>query len=405
MTRWPSSRASLLAMSGRLDTNGCQNPFFARENGFWLRIMAGECREMLIYIGTYTRRGGKGIYVCRLDLPSGAMEILGGAGVTDNPSFLAIHPDGHHAYAINEVAEFHGKPGGGVSAFSIDPETGALTLLNQQSSIGTEPCYVTVDKTGRYVLVANYAGGSVCVLPIVSDGQLEPASGFVQHEGSSVIPRRQKAPHAHSIVVDPTNRYVYVPDLGMDKIMIYWLDLENGNLVPNETQPYVRVTPAHGPRHFAFHPNGRYACVINEIGCTVTMYGYDDTKGTLEEIQTVPTLPDGFEGMNGTADIHFSPSGKFVYGSNRGHDSIVVYAVDEETGELSYVGHESTRGRCPRNFCIDPTGNLLLAANQESDNVVAFHIDQETGELEPTGAEIELPMPVCIQMLPVVGGR
>jgi 6-phosphogluconolactonase len=370
-----------------------------------LRVTKKECQAMRLYIGTYTRRGGEGIYVCHLDMSTGALEILGAAGARDNPSYLALHPSGRYLYAINEVAEFGGRTGGGVSAYAIDPETGALTLLNQQSSIGTEPCYVTVDLTGRYVLVANYAGGSVCVLPMGDGGELESASDFVQHEGSSVLPRRQEAAHAHSIVVDPTNRYVYVPDLGMDRIVVYRLDLEEGRLLTNESQPYVSVTPGYGPRHFAFHPSGRYACVINEIGNAINVYRYDDRKGTLAEIQTVTTLPDGFEGRSHTADIHFAPSGAFLYGSNRGHDSIVIYAVDGETGQLTLVGHEPTRGHIPRNFLIDPTGTWLLAANQNSDNVVTFCIDPQTGELEPTGHEIAVPMPVCIKALsPTEGG-
>jgi 6-phosphogluconolactonase len=360
---------------------------------------------MRVYIGTYARRGGEGIYVCQLDMSSGALKILGAAGARDNPSYLTLHPGGQYLYAINEVAEFGGQAGGGVSAYAIDLQSGTLTLLNQQSSIGAEPCYVTVDSTGRYVLAANYAGGSVCVLPIGAEGELEPASDFSQHEGSSVLSPRQDAAHAHSIVVDPTNRYVYVPDLGMDRIVIYRLDPKEGKLLSNESQPYVPVTPGHGPRHFAFHPNGRYACVITEIGNTMTMYRYDDRTGMLAEIQTVPTLPEGFEGRSHTADIHFSPSGAFVYGSNRGHDSIVIYAVDEGTGQLTLVGHESTRGRVPRNFNIDPTGTWLLAANQNSDNVVVFRIDQETGKLESTGHEITVPMPVCVQMLSLGDSR
>jgi 6-phosphogluconolactonase len=359
---------------------------------------------MRVYIGTYTRRGGEGIYACRLDMSSGALEILGAAGARDNPSYLTLHPGGRYLYAINEVAEFGGRPGGGVSAYAVDSETGMLTLLNQQSSIGTEPCYVTVDLTGRYVLVANYAGGSVCVLPVGAGGGLEAASHFVQHEGSSVLPRRQEAAHAHSIVVDPTNRYVYVPDLGMDRVMIYRLDLEQGRLLANENQPYVSVTPGYGPRHFAFHPGGRFACLINEVGNTINVYEYDDRTGMLAEIQAVPTLPDGFEGRSHTADIHFAPSGAFLYGSNRGHDSIAIYAVDEGTGRLALVGHEPTRGQIPRNFCIDPTGTWLLAANQNSDNVVTFHIDPGTGALEPTGHEVTVPMPVCIQTLSLAEG-
>lgn len=355
--------------------------------------------RVLVYVGTYTRGESEGIFVYRLDPSSGALEFASVATGIDNPSFLALHPRERYLYSVNEVREVAGKPSGAVTAFSIDPETGELTLLNQQPSHGTGPCHLSLDKTGSYVLVANYAGGSICILPIQQDGRLGPATDFVQHQGSSVVPRRQQAPHPHSIIVDPTNRYVFVPDLGMDKIIIYQLDLRQGKLKPND-EPWVQVKPGAGPRHFTFHPDGRYAYVINEIDSTMTAFAYDEGRGALREIQTLSTLPEDFEGASYCADVHVSPSGRFLYGSNRGHDSIVIFAVDEETGKLTCLGHEPTQGKYPRNFAIDPSGTLLLAANQGSDTIVTFRIDQQTGRLTPTGHVAEVPTPVCVKMLP-----
>ncbi len=352
-----------------------------------------------VYIGTYTRGKSEGIYVCRM-MPSGALELLSVCKGLDNPAFLAIHPQKRYLYAVNEAGTFDGKPGGGVSAFSIDPETGELTLLNQQSSHGTSTCHLSVDKTGQYVLAANYGSGSVIVLPIGTDGTLGKAIDIVQHRGSSVDPKRQKGPHAHSINLDRANRYAFVPDLGLDKIMIYQLDLAQGKLVPND-DPWAKVAPGAGPRHFAFHPNGRYAYVINEVNSTLTAFTYDEARGRLAEIHTVPTLPEDFSGTSHCADVHISPSGRFLYGSNRGHDSIVIFQIDQDTGGLTYVAHEPTQGKSPRNFGIDPTGRFLLAANQNSDSIVTFRIDQETGQLTPTGHVTEISMPVCLKYVQV----
>ena len=353
-----------------------------------------------VYIGTYSRNGSEGVYVYRMDPDTGAWTSLGVGAVGDNPSFVALHPTGRFLYTVNEVNSFRGQESGGVTAFAIDPGTGGLTLLNQQASVGTGPCHIDVDATGKYALVANYAGGSVAMLPIGTDGKLGVASDFHQHVGSSITPR-QNMPHAHSINVDPTNKYAFVPDLGQDKVVIYRLDLERGKLLPNEAQAYVRVAPGGGPRHFCFHPNGRYAYVINEIGNTITVFSYDASRGVLGEIQHIGTLPEGFDGRSHTADIHFHPSGRFLYGSNRGHDSIAIFAVDAGAGKLTPIAHESTRGEIPRNFGLDPTGRFLYVANQNSDNVVAFRIDQETDRLTPTGDEIKVPVPVCIKMLPI----
>jgi 6-phosphogluconolactonase len=354
----------------------------------------------LVYIGTYTRGKSEGIYVYRMDPSTGALEYASAAKGIDNPSYVAPHPQGGYLYAVTEAREFGGRPSGAVNAFAIDPKTGGLTFLNRQPSEGTEPCYVSVEHTGRFALVANYGSGSVAILPIQVDGSLGPASDFVQHEGSSVLPRRQAGPHGHSIVVDPNNRYALACDLGLDKVMVYELDLDKGKLVPNE-EPWAKVAPGAGPRHSCFHPNGKFYYVINEIGNTVTAFTYEETRGALREIQTVPTLPDDFEGRTHTSDMHFGASGKFLYGSNRGHDSIAIFAVDEGTGKLTFVDRESTQGKTPRGFVIDPTGTFLLAANQNSDSIVTFRIDEETGKLTPTGHVTEVGVPVCLKFLPV----
>ncbi|HJS09091.1 MAG TPA: lactonase family protein, partial [Pirellulales bacterium] len=249
------------------------------------------------------------------------------------------------------------------------------------------------------VLVANYGGGSVAVLPIDKDGRLRPASSFVQHKGSSVNPKRQEAPHAHSINVDPAGAFAVVADLGLDKVLVYRFDAAAGTLTANDP-PHATVSPGAGPRHFAFHPSGRFAYVINEMNSTVTAFAYDAKKGTLSEIDTKSTLPGPQQG-NSTAEVQVHPSGKFLYGSNRGHNSLAIFRIDEKTGALTAAGHQLTGGRTPRNFGIDPTGKFVLAANQGSDSVVVFRVDQETGKLEETGQSIKVPTPVCVKFLPV----
>jgi len=349
-----------------------------------------------IYVGTYTSGASKGIYVGRLDLATGGLSLEGVAAETKNPSFLALHPNRRFLYAVGEISDFAGKRTGAVSAFRIEPASGRLELLNQQSSGGTGPCHVTVDRTGRNALVANYGGGSVSVLPIGEDGKLGPASAFIQHQGSSVNPRRQQGPHAHSINLDPANRFAFVADLGLDKIMVYRFDAVAGTLTPNDPAS-AAVAPGSGPRHFAFHPSGKSAYVINEMGSSLTAFRYDAPRGLLEEVQTVSSLPAGPVPGNSTAEVQVHPSGKFVYGSNRGHDSIAVFAVDGTTGQLKLVEHESTQGKTPRNFGVDPTGRFLLACNQASDTIVGFRIDQETGALTPTGHKLEVSSPVCVK--------
>ena len=358
-----------------------------------------EAGSLRVYVGTYTRGTSEGIYLCRMDLSTGKLEAPALAAEAVNPSFLALHPNRRFLYAVGEMGSFAGKKAGAVSAFALDPATGKLGLLNQQASGGAGPCHLAVDRTGRYVLAANYTGGSVVCLPIQQDGRLGEATSFVQHEGSSVNPRRQRGPHAHCVNLDAANRFAVSADLGLDKVLIYRFDATAGRLTPNDS-PWAKVAPGAGPRHFAFHPSARFAYVINELDSTVTAFRYDAKRGVLSTLGTVSTLPEGFDGQNSTAEIDVHPSGEFLYGSNRGHDSIVIFAVDADQGTLRQVGHQSTQGKTPRNFAIDPTGRYLLAANQASDTIVVFRVDAKTGQLHPTGHSVSVPSPVCVLMTP-----
>jgi 6-phosphogluconolactonase len=360
---------------------------------------AADPAKLWVYIGTYTSGGvSKGIYLMELDTTTGALTSKGLAAETKDPSFLAIHPSKKYLYAVGEVAEFQGKQTGAVTAFSIDQQTGKLTPLNAQSSGGTGPCHVVVDKEGRCALVANYGGGSVASLPIQQDGKLGEPASVIQHKGSSVNKSRQEAPHAHSINVDPANHFAFAADLGLDKVIVYKLDTAKGTLTPNEP-PAALVAPGSGPRHFAFHPSGKYAYVINEMLCTVTAFSYDPEKGVLKEIQTITTLPHEVKAGYSTAEVVVHPSGKFLYGSNRGHHSIAVFSIDETTGKLTAAGHQGEGIKTPRNFNVDPTGKFLLVANQDGDSVVVFRIDPQTGALKPTGSPVAVPKPVCVRFL------
>ena len=358
-------------------------------------------KSMLVYIGTYTKTSSKGVYAYRMDMASGKLSPVTSGPMTPNPSFLAIHPNHHFLYVVNETQEFNGEKTGGVTAFRIDPKTGALTQLNQQSSKGTDPCHITVDKLGKNVLVANYSSGSVACLPIHADGTIGPASAFVQHTGSGPDKARQEGPHGHSINLDAANRFALACDLGLDKVLVYRFDANKGSLTPNDP-PSASVPPGSGARHLAFHPSEKFAYVINEMKSTITGFTYDNRKGTLHEFQTVSTLPEGFKGTSSCATIHVSPNGKFLYGSNRGHDSIVIFRIDQGTGRLSYVGHQSTQGKTPRDFNIEPSGRYLVAANQDSDSVVVFRIDPDSGQLTPTGTTVQVSMPVCVKFMPDV---
>ena len=355
--------------------------------------MAGE---ILVYVGTYCDKEGDGIFVYRMDSDSGELELLSSVTGIPNPSFLDIDSKKQNLYAVNEIGDFDGKATGAVSAYSIDAESGALTYRNTKSAGGTGPCHLSIDQTDNYVLVANYGGGSEAILPVQEDGSLGEATDFIQHDGSSINPNRQMEPHGHSISICPTNRFAYAADLGLDKVIVYEIDFEGGKL---ESSSEVVVKGGEGPRHFDFHRSGKFAYLINEMGNTFTAFTCDSETGRLEEIQTVSTLPEDFTETSYCADVHVSADGKFLYGSNRGHDSIAICSIDQETGELTSVDIESTGGENPRNFGIDPTGTFLLAANQDTGNIVTFRRDSDTGRLAATDAVTKVPSPVCVQFV------
>lgn len=359
---------------------------------------ARAAQEFLVYYGTYTGKASKGIYVSRLDADTGRLTAPELAAETPSPSFLAITPNGKFLYAANEMPRFQGKAAGAVTGFAIDRKSGRLTQVNQVSSGGDGPCHIVVDATGRTVLVANYGGGSVAAFAVNDNGSLDTASSFIQHTGSSVNKSRQAAPHGHCITADPANRFALACDLGLDQVLVYKLDAAKARLLPNDP-PYAKVPPGSGPRHLAFRPDGRFAYVINEMTCTMSTFRYDAQRGALEAIHLHSTLPTGEAVKPGysTAEVEVHPSGKFLYGSNRGHDTIAVFAIDADSGTPKPVEHASTRGKTPRSFGIDPTGRWLLAANQNSDTVVVFRIDEQTGKLTPTGQEVTVGAPVCVK--------
>lgn len=353
-----------------------------------------------VFIGTYTNTAqhSDGIYVYRMDPADGSLTYVSSADPGPNPSFLAVHPSGRFLYAVNEVAQMGDKRGGGVTAFAFDPATGQLTRLNQETAHGTVSCHISVDAAGKFALAANYGSGDVLALPINPDGTLRPASHIVDHV--SLVPgAAPNTSRAHSITLDAGQRFALAADLGLDRIMIYRYDGVNGKLNLNLNQPWVQAAAGAGPRHLDFHPNGQYVYLINELNATLTALAYDGNEGTLTELQTVSTLPEGYTGGKSCADIHVSPDGRFVYGSNRGHDSIVIFAIDPATGRLTLVGHTLTQGRTPRNFALDPTGTYLFAANQDSNTIVTFRRDAATGQLTPTGQVTSVTSPVCLKFL------
>ena len=363
--------------------------------------LAGERRtvsvdERFAYVGTYTTDGrSQGIYRLWLNAETGALRLDGVAAKSANPSYLALHPNGRVLYAVNELSEFRGEPSGAVSAYAIARATGALTLLNQQPSHGKAPCYVSVDRTGRVVLVANYGGGSITTIPVRRDGGLATAKNVVRHEGKSVDPVRQAAPHAHCVLPDPTNRYVLAVDLGIDAMLTYRLDDRTGAI--SVVTPGVAAKPGAGPRHLTFHPNGRFAYVVNELDSTLSVFTYDGERGALTEVQVAPASPGGTVPDNHPADIHVAASGRHLYVSNRGDDTVAVFVIDPASGQVTPVQQIASGGRSPRNFALDPTGRFLLAANQRSDSIVSFRVDAESGRLTPTGSVVELAAPVCVK--------
>jgi len=362
-------------------------------------------KPYLVYVGTYTNKtASKGIYVYNFDPGTGKLSPLGVASESEDPSFLAAHPSGKYLYAVNEIDHFGAQKSGAASAFAIDQKTGKLTLLNQAATRGAGPCHISLDKSGKFALVANYDGGSVATFPVNADGTLGEAADFIEHHGSSVDKERQGAPHAHWIGTSPDNRFALAADLGLDEILIYRFNATKGTLAPNDPA-FAKLNPGSGPRHLAFHPNGKFAYVLTEMEDSVTAFAYKASNGSLSPLQTVSalsTLRKDYKGPKEAAEIAVHPSGKFLYASNRaGIDTISAFSIDPAKGTLQLKNEYPTMGKTPRNFAIDPTGKFLLAANQESNNIVTFRIDSTTGVLSPTGDVVEVPAPVCIVFVAV----
>jgi 6-phosphogluconolactonase len=348
--------------------------------------------KAMIYVGTYTNTGSKGIYRVALDLATGALAAVGQPAIADNPSWLVLHPSGRFLYAVNETGDAPGDPSGGVSAFAIGKD-GALTFLNRQPSEGAAPCHLAVDKAGRHLLVANYWGGTVAVLPIAGNGTLGAATTVIRHAGKSVHPQ-QEDPHPHSVDFDPAGRVVFVSDLGLDEVVSYRYAADRGELTRASA---ARQKPGAGPRHLALHPDGHRAFVINEIDNTLTRMAVEPDAGALQPLESVSTLPAGFAGKSATAEVAVHRDGRLVFASNRGHDSIAIFAIDPATGALSAVGHEPTRGRNPRHFAIDPTGSWLVVANQDPGSLAVFRIDRASGRLQAVGEPMPVPRAVCVR--------
>ena len=362
--------------------------------------------DTLCYVGTYTQNTkSKGIYLFRLQTRNAEVSQnillvpMGLAVETENPSFLAADFKRRLIFAVNEVDTFKGKPTGAVSAFSIEPATGNLKLINQQPSMGTGPCHIVLDKDGKNVLVANYGSGSVAVLPVAADGRLGEATSVIQHEGSSVNPERQKGPHAHCVTLDPANKFAFVCDLGLDKIMAYRFDATAGKLTPAEPA-FASVKPGAGPRHLVFRPDGKFAYVINELNSTITAFSYNPDTGALTEVQTESTLPPYYDGKNSGAEIDIHPSGKWLYVSNRGHESVVLFDIDKDKGTLTYTEEQGTGGKKPRHFGIQPNAKHLVVCNQDSNTLLISRIDDGNGRLKPSGVFADAPSPVCSIFVP-----
>ena len=348
-----------------------------------------------VYLGTYTGPKSKGIYSYRFNESTGRTAAPAVAAETTNPSFLAVSPNHRFLFAVNEEADYSGGKTGAVSSFAVDRKTGKLTFINQVPSRGPGPCYVSLDKTGHFVLVANYEGGSVAIFPVLHDGRLGQASAFVQHSGHGMNPKRQEGPHAHCIETDRSDRYAIAADLGLDRLLVYHFDSKSGALTPNQP-PFAEVKPGSGPRHFAFDPTGRFLYLVDEMGSTIYAFSYDSRKGVLRPLQNISSLPKSFKGENYAAEIAVHPSGKFLYVSNRGHDSIAVFAIDPAKHTLTPLEDVPAQGKFPRSFGITPDGAYMFVANQKSDNVVIFRIDRRTGRLTPTGQSLAVTSPVCV---------
>lgn len=360
--------------------------------------LAAAAPSFLVYVGTYGPPDQENIVLYRLTPATGVLTRVMGARGGASPSFLTVDARHRFLYAVNEVDNYQGTPNGGVSAFAIDANTGGLTLLNQQASGGTIPCYISLDNANRNALVANYGSGSVAVLPVQATGLLLPAAAIEQHEGHGPHKNQANA-RAHCILPAPDGRHFFAVDLGNDTVYGYTPDTATGQLLGHST-PAFKARPGAGPRILTFHPTRPLAYLINELDSSMTALAYDAARGTLREIQTVPTLPAGFTEWNACADVHVSPNGRFLYGSNRGHNSLVVFAIDQQSGRLTLVEHVLLPGKTPRSFTFDPTGRTVLVAHQQSNTIVSYFADATTGRLTPTGHTVELPAPVCLQVYP-----
>lgn len=361
------------------------------------RIGTTKEADRMLYVGTYTdKTASRGIYRLRLSPGSGALSIDGIAAETLNPSFVALSPDGASAFAVNEVGELDGHPGGGITAFGRDAGSGALRQLGREFTNGADPCYASTDRSGRFLFVANYSGGSVAMYPVRPGGGIGSIAAFIQHHGHGPNAERQEGPHAHCVIPDPMNRFVLVADLGLDRIMVYRFDAQSGTL-NTATAGQGMLAPGSGPRHLAFHPGGRILYVTNELSSTITAFRYDADTGSLTELQTIPSVSEPTTVQNFPADIHIHPSGRFLYMSNRGHNSIAAFTIDPVTSKLSPLQLTPTGGDWPRNFAIDPSGDFLIVANQRSDSIHSFRIDSMSGRLRATGQHVSVPAPVCIR--------
>jgi 6-phosphogluconolactonase len=365
----------------------CFSPLFVLSHAYAAQ------KQYLVFVGTYTDHGSKGIYSYRFDSATGRLQEIGLAAPSEQPSFLAVDPAGNRLYAIHEITSYQGQPTGAASAFVIHRHSGKLSELDELSSRDEGPAFIALDRSAKFAIVANYTLGSVAVFPILKDGRLGEASAFIRHKGSSVNPERQQGPHAHSAAFSPDNRFVIVADLGLDQLIVYPFDSAKGTL---GTPHIMKTHPGAGPRHLLFGPRGRFLYAINEMQSTVVTYSYASAGGILHELQTVSTLPQDFKGKSTAAEIAMSPSGRFLYASNRGDDSIAVFARNPQTGKLKRLQVESTKGKTPRSFALDPTGTWLVVANQDSDNLVTLRINPRTGRLTPAGDIHNLSEPACV---------
>ena len=355
-----------------------------------LALLPAAAADLTVYFGTHTAGPGKGFSVSHFDTVTGALSKPEFLLETPAPAYFVIAPGGRRLYSCNST--------GFVSAYAIDPATAQLKLINQKPSGGGDPSYISLDRTGHYVLVANFASGNVAVWALDPNGSLGERTAFVQHKDSSVNPQQQLQAHAHSIRVDPTNRFALAGDTGLDRLFVYKFNVKDGSLTANDP-PFVKAAPGANPRHVAFHPNGRWLYVLTEAGSTIMLFNWDTKRGALSEVQTVSTLPKDFQGKSACAEIQVHPSGRFVYASNRGRDSIAVFSVDAKTGRLTLIQDVPSGGKTPRNFDMDPTAHWLLVTNHDSNTAMVFRIDQQTGKLTPAGQPVDVPSPYCPRFL------